>query len=149
MANTIQSVGRSLFNLISRLLISPIHPLAAIWFTIATPFPAAKNPIFIKIRHPEKDQRLYLCWNKPRPSTACLMSGELAEEASGWLYTHQIHAHILASSPLSCHERLLSHTAVCHLCITHPLEEFPRIDFSVLKLRGLLVFYRNCDNFLF
>lgn len=48
MVNTIQSVGRSLFNLISRALINPIHPLAASWLTIATPFPATKNPILIK-----------------------------------------------------------------------------------------------------
>lgn len=82
---------------------------------MVTPFPAAKESHLYKIRHPEKDQRLYLCWSKPRPSTTCLMSGKLAEEAGGWLYTHQIHAHIFASSALSCHERLSSHTADLNL----------------------------------
>lgn len=116
MANTIQSVGRSLFNLISRVLISSIHPLAAIRLTSVTPSPGHKESHLWKIRHPEKDQRCYLCRSKPRPSTACLMSGKLAAEAGGWLYTHQIHTHVFASHPRSCHEHLLSHAAVSHLC---------------------------------
>lgn len=113
MANTIQSVARSLFNLISRVLISPIHPLVAAWLTIVTPFPTAKTPIFIKFVIPRQDQRHYLCWKEPRPSTACLISGELAEEPGGWLYTHQIHAHVFALSPPSCHERfVISHSSL-------------------------------------
>lgn len=101
MANTIQSVARSPFNLISRVLISPIHILAAIWFTIVTLFLAAKESHLYKIRHPEKDQRLYLCWNKPQSSTACLMSGKLAEEAGWWLCTHHTHAHMFGCSPVT------------------------------------------------
>ena len=155
MANTIQSVGRSLFNLISRVLISSIRPLAAIWLTTVTPSPAAKNPIFIKFVIPKKDQRCYLCWNKPRPSTACLMSGKLAEEAGGWLYTHQIHAHIFASSPLSCHERLLSHAAAFHLCSCSALlptlvpPEEPPFPVRRAATQGpLFASYSNCHRFL-
>lgn len=44
MANTIQSVGRSFFNLISRVLISPIYTLEAIWLTILTLYPPRTDP---------------------------------------------------------------------------------------------------------
>ena len=75
------------------------------------------------------------------------MSGELAEEAGGWLYTHHIHAHIFAPSPLSCHERLLSHTAVCHLCSSAPRRSC-FVLFSIQKLRGLLLLLLVFYNFL-
>lgn len=78
MANTIQSGSGSLFNLISRVLISPIYLLEAIWFTIVTPFLATEESHLHKIRHPEKDQRPYLRWKPSQASTAGLSSGALA-----------------------------------------------------------------------
>lgn len=96
MANTIQSGARSLFNLISRVLISPIYLLEATWSSIVTPFLTAKKSHLYKIRHPQKDQRPYLCWNTSQTSTACLMSGKLPGGC-----VHITHAHVLGCSAVT------------------------------------------------
>lgn len=122
MANTIQSGARSLFNLISRVLISPIYLLEATWSSIVTPFLTAKKSHLYKIRHPQKDQRPYLCWNTSQTSTACLMSGKLPGGC-----VHITHAHVLGCSAVT--------DGSVWTLITHT--------------RGrLLVFYKNCDLFL-
>lgn len=108
MANTIQSVGRSLFNLISRVLISPIHLLAAIWFTIVTPFPAAKNPIFIKFVIPRKIRDfIYVGISLGHPPHASWVVNWLRKQAGGYIH--------MRYTPTSLLPVLWAVRNVCHL----------------------------------
>lgn len=122
MANTIQSGAESLFNLISRLLISPIYLLEATRSCIVTSFLTTKKSHLYKIRHPQKDQRPYLCWNTSQPSTACLMSGKLPGG-----YVHITHTHVFGCSAVT--------DGSVRVLITH-------------TRRRLLLFYKDCDLFL-
>lgn len=138
MANTIQSVGRSLFNLISRVLISPIHLLAAIWFTIVTPFPAAKNPIFIKFVIPRRIRDfIYVGISPGRPPHASWVVNWLRKQAGGYIH--------IRYTPTALLPVLWAVTNVCHLsqqCATSaPLLHW-RSCFALSamqKLRGLFL----------
>lgn len=107
-ANTIQSVAPSLFNLISSLLISPIHPLAAVWFTIVTPFPATKNPIFIKfvILRRIRDF-IYVGVSPGRPPHASWAVNWLRKQAGGYIH--------MRNTPTSLLHVLWAVTNVCYL----------------------------------
>lgn len=75
------------FNLISRVLISPIHLLAAIWFTMVTPFLAAKNPILMKFVIPWRIRDfIYVGIRPSRPPHASWVVNWLGKQAGG--YTH-------------------------------------------------------------
>ncbi len=108
MVNTIQSVGRSLFNLISRVLISPIHLLAAIWFTIVTPLPAAENPIFIKFVIPRRIRDfIYVGISPGRPPHASCVVNWLRKQAGGYIH--------IRYTPTSLLPVLWAVTNVCYL----------------------------------
>lgn len=138
MGNTIQSVGRSLFNLISRALISPIHLLAAIWFTIVTPFPAAENPIFIKFVIPRRIRDfIYVGISPGRPPHASWVVNWLRKQAGGYIH--------IRYTPTSLLPVLWAVTNVCYLtqqCATSAALAPWRSCFALLaiqKLRGLFL----------
>lgn len=134
MANTFQSVASSLFNLISRVLISPIHLLAAIWFTMVTPFLAAKNPILMKFVIPWRIRDfIYVGIRPSHPPHASWVVNWLGKQAGGYIH--------------------IRYTPTCLVAVpwavtNGSVSELLHVISHTETQRPVLALYKNCDNVL-
>ena len=89
-------------------LISSIHSLAAIWLTVVTPSPAAKNPIFIKFVIPRRIRDvIYVGVSPGRPPHASWVVNWLRKQPGGYIH--------IRYTPTSLLPVLWAVTNICYL----------------------------------